>query len=94
MSYYLDLMYNIEFVNLLIYNNKRRYFMKNFFKNQRGSVSLYALVAMLLLLTILLGIYVYNSQKQAQNLEITKQIKSVYEKDVNNIDNVYNNLIA
>lgn len=68
--------------------------MKNFFKNQRGSVSLYALVAMLLLLTILLGIYVYNSQKQAQNLEITKQIKSVYEKDVNNIDNVYNNLIA
>lgn len=68
--------------------------MKKILKNEQGSVSLYALMAMLILLTILLSVYVFNSQKQSQNLEVTKQIKTVYEKDVNNIDNVYNNLIA
>lgn len=68
--------------------------MKNLLKNEKGSVSLYALVAMLLLLTLLLSIFIYNSQKQAQNLEVTKQIKNTYEQDINNIDVVYNNLIA
>lgn len=63
------------------------------YKSELGSVSLYALVAMLILLTILLSLYIYNAQKQAQNLEVTKQIKNIYEKDVNNIDNVYNNLV-
>lgn len=68
--------------------------MRNFLKNENGSISLYVLVAMILLLTILLGIYMYNAQKQAQNLEVTKEIKTTYEKDINNIDNIYNNLVA
>lgn len=63
------------------------------YKSERGSISLYALIAMLLTVTILLGIYIYNAQKQAQNLEVTRQIKSIYEKDINNINNVYNNLV-
>lgn len=62
------------------------------YKSETGSVSLYALVSMLILLTILLGIYIFNSQGQAQNLEVTKQIKTIYEKDLNNIDSIYNNL--
>ena len=52
--------------------------MKKLLKSEKGSVSLYALVAMLLLLTLLLSLFIYNSQKQAQNLEVTKQIKNKF----------------
>ena len=68
--------------------------MKERLKSENGSVSLYALVAILIILIILLGVYVSNSQKQAQNLEVTKQIKTIYEKDVNNLNSVYTNLIG
>ena len=64
------------------------------YKSENGSVSLYALVSMLLLLTILLGIYIFNAQGHAQNLEVTKQIKTIYEKDLNNVDSIYNDLVV
>ena len=68
--------------------------MKKLLKNEKGSVSLYALIAMLILMVVLLNVYIFNTQKQSRNLEITKQIKTTYEKDINNVNNVYNNLIA
>jgi len=61
-------------------------------KNERGSISLYALIAMLILITILLGMYIYNTQKHAQNLDVTNQIKTIYEKDVNNVNEIYYNM--
>lgn len=68
--------------------------MKNILKSERGSVSLYALIAMLILLVILLNMYIYNAQRQAQNLEITKQIKSTYEQEANQVNQVYENLTS
>ena len=68
--------------------------MKEKMRSERGSISLYVLVAMLITLIILLGVYTVNSQKQAQDLEVTKQIKSIYEKDVKNIDAVYDSLVG
>ena len=50
--------------------------MKKLLKNEKGSVSLYALIAMLILMVVLLNVYIFNTQKQSRNLEITKQIKN------------------
>ena len=44
--------------------------MKKFLKNENGSLSLYTLMAMLIILTILLGIYIYNSH-QLENYDST-----------------------
>lgn len=58
-------------------------------KSQKGSISLYALVSLLVLSIILLSIYLYNANMQMAGLEITNKIKSTYEKDINNINEVY-----
>ena len=61
-------------------------------KSERGSISLYALIGMLILLTILLGTYIYYSQKYIQSLEVSEQIKAEYEKDYEDIAQVYSNI--
>lgn len=61
-------------------------------KNQKGAITLYALVSLLVLSIILLSIYLYNANMQLAGLDVTSRIKAIYEKDVNNIDQVYNEL--
>ena len=65
--------------------------MKNI-KSERGSITLYVLVTLLILSIMLLSIYIYNANMQKNNLDISKQIKETYEKDVNNVDEIYNQI--
>ena len=66
--------------------------MKDFYKNEKGGVSIYVLVTMLILIIILMGIYNSIINKHITQLEVAQQIKSTYEEDTNNIDDIYNHL--
>ena len=68
--------------------------MKKIIFNEIGSISLYALIAMIILISVLFGVYTYYSQKQIQNLDVTQEIKSVYERDLVNVNEIYNNIVA
>lgn len=62
-------------------------------KEQKGAVTLYVLATIILLTTLVLSLYMYNANQQVTNLETTRQIKDIYEKDVNNIEQVYQNMV-
>ena len=66
--------------------------MKDYYKNEKGGVSIYVLVTMLILIIILMGIYNSKINKQITQLEVAQQIKSTYEEDTNNVDDIYNHL--
>ena len=68
--------------------------MKINLKNEKGAVSFYVLLAMLLITITLVSLYVSLTNKHLTQLDVAEQIKSIYEKDINNIDNVYNNLVS
>ena len=61
-------------------------------KSEKGSVTLFVLASMGILLIALISIYVSTTNKQLTQLEITEQIKTVYEKDYNRKDDVYEEL--
>ena len=67
--------------------------MKINLKSGKGAISLYVLLAMLLITVTLVSLYVSLTNEHLTQLDIAEQIKSTYEKDMNNIDDVYNNLI-
>ncbi len=67
--------------------------MKINLKSEKGAISLYVLLAMLLITVTLVSLYVSLTNEHLTQLDIAEQIKSTYEKDMNNIDDVYNNLI-
>ena len=66
--------------------------MKKIF-SESASVSLYALIAMIIIISILFGVYSYYAQKEIQNLDVTQQIKNTYERDLNSINEIYENLV-
>ena len=66
----------------------------NIIKNEKGSVTLFVLIAMIFFLIVTIGIYVNSQSKlQAQNAEV-EQIKNNYQKNNYNeyLDNIYNDL--
>jgi len=63
-------------------------------KSEKGGVTVYVLAAMLLITIMLMALYVSTANKQVTQLEVAEQIKFIYEKDLNNIDSVYNGLIS
>lgn len=67
--------------------------MRNLYlKSEKASISLYVLVSMLFFLIIILGLYFQVSSKtQIQNNQIEK-IRKEYEKDIENMDTIYENL--
>ena len=67
--------------------------MKINLKSEKGAISLYVLLAMLLITITLVSIYVSLTNEHLTQLDVAEQIKSTYEKDMNNIDEVYNDLI-
>lgn len=62
-------------------------------KNEKGGIIIYVLVAMIILIATLGALYASATNKQVSQLEVAEQIKAVYEKDLNNVDNIYNNLV-
>lgn len=67
--------------------------MKINLKSEKGAVSLYVLLAMLLITITLVSLYVSLSNEHLTQLDIAEQIKATYEKDMNNINEVYDNLV-
>lgn len=59
-------------------------------KNQKGSITLFVLIALLFYMGFLLLMYANNLNKIQALSEKTKVIKSIYAKNVENIDEVYN----
>lgn len=58
-------------------------------KEQKGSVTLFVLVAMLFFVLLLAGIYMMGTAKQQAGISETLRIKEIYEKEVSFIDEVY-----
>lgn len=63
-------------------------------KSEKGGVTIYVLVSMLILAITLIAFYILVTNKQVTQLEVTEQIKATYEKNLNNIDAEYNELVT
>lgn len=58
-------------------------------KEQKGSITLFVLIAMLFFVIYLVGMYLVSANAEATQIAAVKQIKDIYEKDVNQIADVY-----
>ena len=58
-------------------------------KNEKGSVTLFVLIAMLFFLMYMVGLYIMNANSESSQVAETARIKEIYEEGVNNIDDVY-----
>lgn len=58
-------------------------------KQEKGSITLFVLIAMLFFAMYLVGMYLLNSNAETTGLAETKRIKEIYEQGINNIDDVY-----
>lgn len=67
--------------------------MKNI-KNEKGSLALFVTIAMLFFMAFLLALFLSTTNEQKTQLAVTARIKEIYEKDVNNIDEIYNTFIG
>ena len=59
---------------------------------ERGSATIYVIIAIIFLISILIGTYSVLVSQQADQLDIEQKIKSIYSKGVDNIDEVYKEL--
>lgn len=62
-------------------------------KQEKGSIALFVIIAMLFFTMYLVGMYMLSANSQSQQIAETKKIKEIYEENVNNIDDVYQTLI-
>lgn len=63
-------------------------------KNEKGSISLFVLIAMIFFSIYTLAIYNSISNSQVVQLKANERIKEIYEKDINNVDAIYSNIIS
>lgn len=61
-------------------------------KQEKGSITLFVLIAMLFFVLFLTGMYMLGTLGEQTGISETAKIKEIYEKDVNNIDDVYQTL--
>ena len=69
--------------------NINKKFLRNNFKNQEGSITIFVLTAMLLFLVVIVGVFVLYSNKVSDQQRAITRIQNEYSTD--NIDEVYNN---
>lgn len=62
-------------------------------KEEKGSISLFVIVSMLFFVLFLTGVYMLSSLGQQRGISETAKIKEIYEKDINQIDDVYETLM-
>lgn len=58
-------------------------------KEQKGSITLFVLIAMLFFVMYLVGMYLLSANAEATQIAAVKQIKDIYEKNVDQIADVY-----
>ncbi len=61
-------------------------------KEEKGSITLFVLIAMLFFVMYLVGMYMLSANTESSLTRETARIKEIYEQGVNNIDDVYNTL--
>lgn len=61
-------------------------------KEEKGSITLFVLMAMLFFVMYLVGMYMLSANSESSVTKETARIKEIYEQGVNNIDDVYNTL--
>lgn len=63
---------------------------KNFFRKENGSITLFVLIAMLFFLFVVFAMFMRSSNSNMAQTSEIDQIKEEYEESVNNIDQIYN----
>ena len=58
-------------------------------RNEKGSITLFVLIAMLFFTIYLVGMYILSTNSETSQIEEMAKIKEIYEQGVNNIDDVY-----
>ena len=67
---------------------------KNIIKNENGAVSALVLFTVLMFIVILMGVYLIVTARQKAQIKSDMRIKQIYAQDVNNIDDVYDEIIS
>lgn len=63
-------------------------------KKERGAITLITLITVLFMLSFLISTFVIISNRRQSQEEIKKKTKEIYEKDVENVDEIYNAYFA
>ena len=58
-------------------------------KQERGSITLFVLIAMLFFTIYLIGMYILSTNSESSQIEEMAKIKEIYEEGVNNIEDIY-----
>lgn len=58
-------------------------------EQEKGSITIFVLVSMLFFVLFLSGMYMLSTSKEQAGISETARIKEIYEKDVNQVDDVY-----
>ena len=61
-------------------------------KSEKGSISVFVIVAFIFCMTILMNIYWSSTNYQVTVLQAEQRIKEVYGNDVNNVNEIHDNL--
>lgn len=61
-------------------------------KSERGSISVFVIVAFIFCMTILINMYWSNTNHQVTVLQAEQRIQDIYGEDVNNIDEIHESL--
>lgn len=61
--------------------------------NQKGSITLFVLLAMIFFIVIILNMTMNVANKKQSQISEYDKIKQEYEKNINNIDQVYNEVL-
>lgn len=61
-------------------------------KSENGSITVFVIVAFVFCLTILVNLYWTSTNSQITVLQAEQRIKAVYEEDVNNVQEIYENI--
>lgn len=59
------------------------------FKSEKGSITVFVLITVLFLTTVLLGILASSTNNQKAQMDAQKLIIDKYQEDVNNVENIY-----
>ncbi|MCI9366347.1 MAG: hypothetical protein HFJ54_07500 [Clostridia bacterium] len=61
-------------------------------KSEKGSITVFVIVAFIFCMTILVNIYWSSTNYQITVLQAQQRIKDIYGKDVNNVEQIYKGL--
>ena len=67
---------------------------KKILKNEKGSITLFVILAILFFLIVVFSVFMSSSNKNRIQASELDKIKEEYEKDVNNIDEIYDEIAS